>query len=264
MSGISDSTKDVLIGMEEAFWMSTNSVDHSKNISLYQQVRDILIENIMSQKWKPNTLISTEQELMEMYNVSRTTIRQAINMLVQDGLLEKRQGKGTIVKSRKLIGNLGQLKGFAEEVVERGLTPHSLLLRAEFSTLLHAEKTILQVPENEQVLVIERIRLANDIPIAVERSCWPERVGHLLMKNDLNTAKYYEILEHNNIYIKRAKENISAINATLPEADMLGIRGGEALLEMTRLSFGIDDRPLEYTRTKYRSDQYTYDIELTR
>lgn len=244
--------------------MRADSVDPNKNVSLYQQVRDILIQNIMNQKWKPGTLIPTEQELMELYHVSRTTIRQAINMLCQDGLLEKRQGKGTIVKSRKLIGNLGQLKGFAEEVVERGLNPHSLLLRAEFSTLLHVEKSILQIPENEQVLLIERIRFANDIPIAFERSCWPEWVGHHLMKSDLNTAKYYEILENNNIYIKRAKENISAINATQLEADMLGIRGGEALLEMTRLSFGIDDRPLEYTRTKYRSDQYTYDIELTR
>lgn len=242
----------------------SNSVDPNKNIALYQQVKDSLLKLIQNQVWRPHTLIPTEQELMETFKVSRTTIRQAINMLVQEGLLEKRQGKGTIVLQPKLVGNLGRLRGFAEEVLERGLIPHSQLIRAEFAAMLSFEKSMLQVPEHESVLIIERIRFANDMPIALERSCWPEKIGQILMKYDLNSAKYYEILESNNIFLKQAKEKISAINATLHEADLLGIRGGEALLEMTRLSYGIDGNPMEYTRTKFRSDQYSYDIELTR
>ncbi|MCF2941254.1 UTRA domain-containing protein [Paenibacillus alkaliterrae] len=130
--------------------------------------------------------------------------------------------------------------------------------------MLSYEKSMLQIPDNESVLLIERIRFANDTPIAIERSCWPEKIGQVLMKYDLNSAKYYEILESNNVFLKKANEKISAINATLHEADLLGIRGGEALLEMTRLSYGIDGLPMEFTRTKFRSDQYSYDIELTR
>jgi len=244
--------------------VNSNSVDPNKNIALYQQVKDALLKFIHTQVWRPNTLIPTEQELMDTFKVSRTTIRQAINMLVQEGLLEKRQGKGTIVLPLKLVGNLGRLRGFAEEVMERGLVPNSQLIRAEFTTILIFEKSMLQVPEKEKVLLIERIRFANDTPIALERSCWPEKIGQILMKYDLNSARYYEILESNNIFLKQANEKISAINATLHEADLLGIRGGEALLEMTRLSFGIDGHPMEYTRTKFRSDQYSYNIELTR
>ncbi|MED4602121.1 GntR family transcriptional regulator [Paenibacillus validus] len=247
-----------------SYSINPNSVDPNKNIALYQQVKDALLKLIHNQVWRPNSLIPTEQELMETFKVSRTTIRQAINMLVQEGLLEKRQGKGTIVLPLKLVGNLGRLRGFAEEVMERGLVPHSQLIRAEFVSMLNFEKSVLQVPENESVLIIERIRLANDVPIALERSCWPEKIGQILMKYDLNSAKYYEILENHGTFLKHAKEKISAINATLHEADLLGIRAGEALLEMTRLSFGIDDAPMEYTRTKFRSDQYSYDIELTR
>lgn len=240
------------------------AVDPSKNVSLYIQVKNELVKNIMNQTWRPHTLIPTETELMEMFDVSRTTIRQAISMLVQEGLLEKRQGKGTIVLPMKLVGDLGRLRGFAEEVIERGMVPRSELIRAEFIPALNYEKSVLQLPDNESPLLIERIRFANDMPIAVERSCWPEKVGRILMKHDLNSAKYYEILEQNGIYLKNAKEKISAINATIHEADLLGIRAGEALLEMTRLSYGIDGNPLEFTKTKFRSDQYSYDIELTR
>lgn len=201
---------------------------------------------------------------MDTFNVSRTTIRQAISLLVQEGLLEKRQGKGTIVLPMKLISNLGRLRGFAEEVMDRGMVPRSLLIRSELMPMLHYEKSMLQVPEHESVLLIERVRYANDIPIALERSCWPEKIGRILLQNDLNSANFYEVLESNNIYLKQAKEKISAINATVNEADHLGIRAGEALLEMTRLSYGLDGQPIEFTKTKYRSDQYSYDIELNR
>ncbi|MFP3126137.1 UTRA domain-containing protein [Ectobacillus funiculus] len=147
--------------------------------------------------------------------------------------------------------------------MEKGLTPESKLLRAEFRKDLYYEQSMLEVPE-EEILVIERIRFANKTPIAIERSCWPVHVGKLLVSHNLDNAKFYEILEENNIILKRAKEKISAMNATLYEADILGVRGGEAVLEMERLSFGLDDRPIEYTKTKFRSDKYHYNIEISR
>ncbi|MDK8210620.1 UTRA domain-containing protein, partial [Bacillus subtilis] len=90
-----------------------------------------------------------------------------------------------------------------------------------------------------------------EVPIAIERSCWPMHIGKILVEQDLNRAKFYEVLEENEIFLKRAKVKVSAINATIYEADLLGIRGGEALLEMTRVSYGFDDKPLEFTVTKY-------------
>ncbi|MFP3442417.1 UTRA domain-containing protein, partial [Pantoea sp. SIMBA_133] len=84
------------------------------------------------------------------------------------------------------------------------------------------------------------------------RTCWPKEIGEILMKYDLNQAMYYEVLEQHQFYLKKANERITAINATINEADALGIRPGEALLEMTRLSLGINDHPIEYTKTKYR------------
>lgn len=235
----------------------------NKQIALYLQIKETLIQRIQEKIWLPNKLIPTEQELMKEFEVSRTTIRQAISMMVQDGLLERQQGRGTIVKSQQLVGSLGRLKGFAEEVLERGLTPYSQLIRAEFSTDLYHEKAMLQT-DDTSILVIERIRFADNLPIAYERSCWPKSIGEKLMKEELNQANFYQIIEQNGIALRKANEKISAMNATMHEADLLGIRAGEALIEMTRLSYGIDDKPIEYTRTKFRSDQYHYNVELTR
>lgn len=244
--------------------MDTYELDHSKNEALYLQIKDILVRRIQEGVWAEYSLIPTERELMKEFNVSRSTVRQAISILVQTGLLEKTQGRGTIVKPQKLVGRLGRLKGFAEEVAEKGQDPQSKLIRAGFKDQLFTEKAMLDVNENESILLVERIRLADETPIALERTCWPHDIGTILMQYDLNAARYYDILENHNIYLNKAHEKIAAINATQDEADLLGIRPGEALLEMNRLSFGMDNHPIEYTKTKYRSDQYHYDIELNR
>ena len=250
---------------QKEFNILRNAIDPKKQVALYLQVKEILIQRIQDKVWTPGNLIPTEQELMQEFDVSRTTLRQAINMLVQDGLLEKKQGRGTVVKAQPLFGgSLGRLRGLAEEVAERGLTANSKLLRVDFMSHLYYETSMLDLEKGEEILVIERIRFTDETPIALERSCWPAYIGKVLTKYDLNNAKFYEILENNEIFLKRAKDRVSAINATLYEADLLGVRGGEALLEMQRLSFGYDDKPLEYTTTKFRSDKYHYDIELTR
>lgn len=244
--------------------MQEDKYSFTDDEALYIQVKNILVERIQQGQWAANTLIPTEQKLIKEFKVSRTTIRQAINVLVQNGLLEKKQGKGTVVKAQNLTGHLGKLKGFAEEVREKGQNPHSKVIRSEYKSTFFQEQQALQVREDDTILLIERIRFADQKPIAIERTTWPKEIGDLILEHDLDKANFYEVLESRNIYLKNAKEEIRAINATIEEADLLGIRPGEALLEMTRLSYGMNDRPIEFTRTKYRSDMYQYSIELNR
>lgn len=231
---------------------------------LYLQVKEIVVSRISNGKWQSGDLIPTEIELMKEFNVSRTTIRQAISILVQEGILEKRQGRGTTVKSLKLTGSLGRLTGFAEEILEKGYVPNSRLIKAEYRNDLFIEKKKLQVPDNGEIVLINRLRFLNDEPIAIEKTTWTKEIGEILMAHDLNEAKYYQLLEENNVFLKNAKETISAINATSYEAELLGVSTGTALLQMTRLSYGVDDMPLEFTITKFRSDLYQYKVDLHR
>ncbi|GGC85266.1 GntR family transcriptional regulator [Thalassobacillus devorans] len=244
--------------------MNDRIINHGSPVPLYHQIKDILSKRIQDETWKVGDLIPTEQELIKEFGVSRTTIRQAITALVQEDLLEKRQGRGTIVRPTKLTGSLQRLTGFAEEVLERGYKPYSKLLRAEVRDDLMNEKRKLELPEPAKIVLIERIRFANDEPIAIERTCWPEDVGTVLLDHDLNGAKFYQILEDHKIYLREASETITAVNATPYEADMLGVNGGESLLQMKRISYGMGNRPIEFTKTKYRSDRYQYNVHLKR
>src|SRR5699024_11159462 len=158
-------------------------LNHNSRVPLYNQVKEILVYKITNKQWKTGDLIPTETELIREFDVSRTTIRQAINVLVQEGLLEKQQGKGTTVKSLKLTGSLGRLTGFAEEIMERGYVPKSKLIRAEFRDELFLEKKKLQIADDEEILCIRRIRFANDEPIALEKTSWPKYIGEILMKH---------------------------------------------------------------------------------
>lgn len=233
--------------------------------ALYLQVKNVIAKRIKDGVWKANMAIPTEVELIEEFQVSRTTIRQAISLLVQEGVLEKRQGKGTFVKSHELIEQLGHLTGFAEESIKRGFKPGSRLIKWEIKENLMYEKSLLnRLKEEEKILVIERVRFMDHIPVAVERTYWPEEIGNIHLKEDLNTVNYYEVLEKNEILLKKAKQQISAVNASVYDAELLGIEPGTALLEMTRVSYGIDGKPIEYAKTRYRTDYYKYNITLKR
>ncbi|KKI93694.1 GntR family transcriptional regulator [Bacillus sp. SA1-12] len=223
-----------------------------------------MIKRIQEKEWTPNSMIPTENELMIEFNVSRTTIRQAVSILVQEGILEKKQGKGTIVKPQVFVGSLGKLKGFAEEALENGIIPSSKMLSVKTSRDFYKEKTFLHVPMEDEIVVIERLRFANQAPVAIERTCWPYHIGRILLNEDLNCANFYDILAKENIVLETANEKIKAINASLVDADLLGIRGGQALLQMERLSFGQENKPIEFTTTKFCSDKYHYFIELMR
>ena len=245
--------------------MSVNGIDPNSPLPLYHQLKDILKRKIVNEEWPVGTLIPTEQELIQEYQVSRTTVREAVAELVNQGLLQKKQGKGTVVTSTKVEERLGKLTGFAEEIVEKGLKHSARLLSAEFKQNCYYEIAQLGLEPEATVFFIDRIRLADNEPIAYERSCWPEELGKLLEQEDLNTIAFYTVLEEKyGIILKEANETIHAVNATRMEAELLGISPGEALLERRRVSYDVYGKPIEYTRTKYRNDKYSYKVNLQR
>ncbi|MFC4597575.1 GntR family transcriptional regulator [Cohnella hongkongensis] len=245
--------------------MIINVIDPNSPLPMYQQLKDILKGKILSEEWPVGSLIPTEQELIEEYRVSRTTVREAVIELVKQGLLQKKQGRGTEVKSSKVEERLGKLTGFAEEIVDKGFKHSARLVSSEFRKNCFYELSLLGLPDDASVFFIERIRLADNEPIAYERSCWPEEIGKLLLQEDLNTAAFYKVLEEKYGYsLKEAEETIHAANATQAEADFLSISPGEALLERRRVSYDASGRAMEYTKTKYRSDRYSYKVNLQR
>ncbi|QUW21268.1 GntR family transcriptional regulator [Sporosarcina sp. Marseille-Q4063] len=245
--------------------MKNEGLDSNAEEPLYKQLAKIISGKILEEGMDSGTLIPSESEMIEKYNVSRTTVREAIQLLVNKGVLEKIWGKGTIVKSSVFVETLGELTGFAEEIMEQGYVPSAKLISAEMKSNHLYEMSKLSLSPQDEILIIERIRIADDLPIAYERSCWPKNIGKLLLKENLNEIRFYDLLEQKyNIYLTEADESISATNASGFEAGLLGVGPGTALLEMNRISYGVDGAPLEFTCTKYRSDTYSYNIHLKR
>ncbi|WP_158737065.1 GntR family transcriptional regulator [Alteribacillus sp. YIM 98480] len=229
-------------------------------IPLYRQIKKMIVHNIQTGQWTPGQYIPSETKLLDEFNVSRTTLRQAINSLVQEGILESRQGKGTKVKIHP-PGKLGQHSTIMFQ--EEGESFHSRILRMEFSFNFFQAQKYLDVPDHEKVFLFERVRIADGDPVAILQFYTTQEIGEMLIKSDLQNHEPYAVIEQNNVVLKHATDWVTAINSTAKEADILGVRGGESLVCITRLSSGLDDRPIEFSRSIYRSDRFNYRVELT-
>ncbi len=243
---------------------SIKNINPNLPIPLYYQLKILLLEYIQSGEWEPGYIIPTEQELMSRYSVSRTTVREAVTTLVQEGYLTKKQGKGTFVREHQMKERLGRLTGFTEEMIEKGYIPSAELIGV-FHDLANDENFIeLELPNEETWTKIARSRLASGKPVAIERSYWPNEIADLLCKEDLQKVAYYDVLERNGLFLKYAEEEISAVNADKTDAALLNVKVGAALIEMKRMAYDQSDRLIECTNTRYRGDRYKYHVRLER
>lgn len=207
--------------------------------------------------------IPPEYELMEKFAVSRATIRRAIGSLIEEGVLESRQGLGTFVAIRPIEEWLGNLSTFFDIVGEMGMNPNIQVLSQGIVT---APQDAVKIFKAKEVYETNRIRLANDIPIVLEKQYYPLEIGRKLAGFDLNNVSTYDILEAQlGITLWEAKQSIAAIIPTAAERKLLGLttEPGCSLLSK-RLVTDPDGNPLEYEKSIYRGDLYAFRINLTR
>src|SRR5579871_5822943 len=147
-----------------------NAIYRNSPVPRYHQLKEILRERIRSGEWKAGDLIPSERELSETYGISRMTARQAITDLVNEGVFYREQGKGTFVTKRKITQQLMRLTGFTEDISARGQHPGTKVLSAQ---MLPADETTaekLRVNVGQLIFRLQRLRLADGEPLAVELS----------------------------------------------------------------------------------------------
>lgn len=231
----------------------------------YRWLEEILREDISHGTYKPGDTLPTEHELMRRYNLSSTTVRRAVHDLVREGWIYRKAGKGTFVKRTKLEERLARLTSFAEEMQSRNIVPRFKLICSKEETPPTEIARALHISPKQKAYLIERVQIANNEPIALARGYWSSEIGERLMQSDLNRISLYEIVEqHLHIPLVEADESISAAVADASIARKLGIRKNSPLLVRRRLTYTAEMRPIEYTTTFYRADQYEYKIRLAR
>lgn len=240
-------------------------VDKYSHLPLYYQIKEILQEMIDNDELKPGYTIPTERELCEIHNVSRMTVNKAIMSLVNEGLLYREQGKGTFVSLPKEKQLLSKLKGFTEDMREKGLTTETKILSFQIKNATKQNKLIFNMTEKDnKVIEIIRLRIANNDPISIEtvwlpHNLFPDMTMELIEGNSL----YSVFKEHYGYYLKKATQTIEPILLNEYESKFLNQNENALALLFKRNTYIENDTLIEHTKEICRSDKYQYEILLT-
>jgi GntR family transcriptional regulator len=238
-------------------------IARGSKLPFYHQLYEILRGKIVRNEWRPGDMIPPESELIEQYQVSRVTVRQALDILVNEGLIYRQQGRGTFVAHPAVEQALVRLINFTQDMCNRGFEPGTKVL---FTALVPAPPDIaekLQIEPGEELACLERLRLADGEPMSIEKSHLIHRYCPGVLQHDFTSDSLREYLDR--VYGIRwayAKQVIRAILASSDLAHLLAVRLKSPLLCIERVSFTERNTPLEFLRIYYRADRYSLYSEL--
>lgn len=227
---------------------------------LYLQVRQGLARLIRDGRYGPDDALPSERTLAEQLGISRVTARKAIDALVQDGLIQRRHGSGNYV-APLLEQPLTRLTSFTEELKQRGFVPSSRWVRRTLGAALPDELVALGLSPGARVARLERVRLADQTPMAIELSTLPAAA---VPQPEAVKDSLYSFLAERDAVPARALQHFRATNANPRQAELLQVPAGHALLFITRVGYLADGRCIELTHTWCRSDYYDFVVELRR
>jgi GntR family transcriptional regulator len=225
---------------------------------LYRRLQDALRRAIESSMLGPQDALPPERELAAEFAVSRITIRKALDGLVADGLLTRRQGAGTFVSGR-VEKQFAKLTSFSEDMAARGRTPRSEWLLRASGNVTPEESLTLGLSPGAPVYRFHRIRFADDLPMAIEYSTIP---GFGLASAESVQESLYSALKAAGNRPTRALQRLRAVSIDGERARLLGVEPGAAALYIERRGFLDDGRVIEATLSWYRGDAYDFVAEL--
>ena len=242
-------------------------IDPTNVIPKYYQLANILRQQIENGDFQPYNAIPSERQLEQRYNLSRPTIRQAIDLLSRQGYLYRVHGKGTFVSPPKLQKGMLELTSFSEDMCNRGLKPGQRILEFGYVKPNNKIRRHLEIPDDEKkVLRIKRLRYGDEEPMGLQDSFLALDSAHTITKEEIEEkGSIYVILQEKfGIYPAEADETIEVTLATHEEADLLNIKEGSPLLLNERTLWSQDRKAIEFVRILYRGDRYKYFVRLTR
>jgi GntR family transcriptional regulator len=233
-------------------------LDPSGALPLYQQLQRALREAIETRVLAPDDALPAERQIAAELAVSRITVRKAIDGLVGEGLLVRRQGSGNFVCSR-IEKNFAKLTSFSEDMRARGRTPRSEWLRRAAGAVTPEEALTLRLSPGAPVYRFHRLRFADDTPMCLE---YATVAGDALPSINAVENSLYEALEAAGNRPVRALQRLRALLLNTEQAKLLHAREGDAGLLVERVGFLRDGRAVEFCQSYFRGDTYDFVAEL--
>jgi DNA-binding GntR family transcriptional regulator len=237
------------------------SVDRGSPVPLYFQLAQQLEAAIEQGRLSPGSLLGNEIELAGRLGLSRPTVRQAIQSLVDKGLLVRRRGIGTQVVHSQVRRPL-ELSSLYDDLEAAGQRPVTRLLRYEKEEATAEVAAALSVPEGTEVRRVERLRLTHDEPVAYLCNHLP---GDLLQDGtgeELEATGLYRLMRGLGVTLHSARQSVGARAAAAEESELLGERPGAPLLTMQRTTFDDTGRAVEFASHLYRASRYSFEFQL--
>lgn len=235
-----------------------------KNVPLHVQVRALIRERaVVGDLVDEEGRLKTEAELVDIFGVSRVTVRNAIAPLVEEGVFSRTRGHGTFLRTNIQESWVGHLLGFQEVAEIENYDAGAVILSKGMTADQNAE--ISDALGERAVWQLKRLRTANGAAMAIEQAYYPPEIGLELEKHNLNDIKVYKVLESEiGIDVVKARQVIKAKLASAEEANLLNVAPGTALLESIRLTLTAQDRVVEHLVSIHHPESFQFTIDLVR
>ncbi|MEP2010624.1 MAG: GntR family transcriptional regulator [Balneola sp.] len=233
--------------------------------SLHKQISNWLRGQIQDGLLKENEKLPSENELSDTFDVSRVTVRRALQTLESEQLIYRCQGLGSFVSDHRTQQSFAQLKDFSEELAGSGLKASSKVISLEQEKVSEEISSYLNVKENGMVVKLERVRLGNGQPIAYDITWLPVFYGQLIEGFNLEENTIFQILENEfEIPVEKGCYRLGAIVADAALASHLNVEEQTPLLLINRISYTIGDKPIYFQKRYYRNDKIVFEIRTER
>ncbi len=240
---------------------------HQSPTPLYQQLKTLLHAQIQQGLLSPNSPIPSERDLCATYNLSRTTVRQAVNELVGEGILAKKQGKGTFVVTRKIAQELIKMTSFEKTIAGQGLSPSSKVIACQEIESDVEIAHVLNLSINEKIIKLVLLGLANDEPMVYYVSFFPYTLGQFMIKKAGENERMGKSFSTYDLYAGDcavqpvcAQQTFEAAIADAEARQFLGVKAGTPVFLVTSLINDVNGAILEYRKAVYRGDRYKFQI----
>jgi len=245
--------------------MTPPEIDKKSFVPIYYQLQELLVGKIESGELSPGNKLPSENELAAQYKISRNTAQKAIRALVDWGLAQRIQGKGTFVCNKSVTFSITASLSMTSAVIGLNKEPHSQILQAK---IIEASLDISQklgIAKGDQVYIIQRLRFVDEMPIMIQTSYIPiEYLPDLLNKNLEDKSLFGIILHDYGIEIHNASEVMRAVSVTRFEGEMLKISEYSPAFLLQRTTYLKNGAVFEYAKTIVRGDKSKFYVELNR
>lgn len=231
----------------------------------YYCVKHDIIEKINNEEFLLGQVIPSERELMEIYKVSRITVRRAVEELVHEGYLYKSQGQGTFVKGEKYTQDLCLITSCTEQITRSGMTPRRILIEQALIRTDKKRQRLLEIKQGDDVLKLARVYLADDEPVNYTITYIAARYFRDIAQYDFQDRSLYEVLKKEyGLKITKAKRYVEAVLASDEVCEHLDMEENDPVLLFTCVTYGLvggKEVPVETFKCFYRSDKFKFHID---